>query len=80
MLLNPYSSVTEMVPWSEAHWTPHWMVFQLTLLGETVLVVNVYAPSVKIEREAMFESLLLLLQTYEGPMFVGGDSNCTLQP
>ena len=80
MLLNPYSSITEMVPWSKEHWTPHWMAVQITLLGETVLVVSVYAPSVKSEREAVFESLLLLLQTYEGPMFVGGDSNCTLQP
>ena len=23
ILLNPYSSITEMVPWSEAQWTPH---------------------------------------------------------
>ena len=56
------------------------MAVQLTLLGETVLVVNVYAPSVKTEREAMFDSLLLLLQEYDGPMFVGGDFNCTLEP
>ena len=80
MLLNPYSSVTEMVPWSEAHWTPHWMDVQLTLLGETVLVANVYLPSVKTEREALFESLLLLLPAYDGPMFVGGGFNCTLEP
>ena len=77
MLLNPYSYVTEMVPCSAAHWTPHWMAVQVTLMGDTVLVVNVYAPSVKTERESMFESLLLLLQDYDGPMFVGGDFNCT---
>ena len=80
MLLNPYSSVTETVPWSEAHWTPHWMSVYLTPLGETLLVVNVYAPSVKTEREAMFISLLLLLQTYNGHMFVGEVFNCTLEP
>ena len=28
----------------------------------------------------MFKSLLLLLQGYEGPMFVGRDFNCTLEP
>ena len=56
------------------------MAVQITLLGETALVVNVYAPSVKTERESMFESLLLLLQAYDGPMFVGGDFSCTLEP
>ena len=56
------------------------MAVQLTHLGETALAVNVYAPSVKTEREAMFESLLLLLQAYDGPMFVGGDIDCTLEP
>ena len=50
MLLNPYSTVTEMVPGSEAHGTPHWMAVQITLLSKTVLVVSVYAPSVKTER------------------------------
>ena len=28
----------------------------------------------------MFESLLLLLQEYDGPQFVSGDLNCTLDP
>ena len=80
MLLNPYSSVTEMIPWSEAHWTPHWMAVQLTILDETVLVVNVYGVSVKTELESLFESDLLLLQEYDEPMFIGGDFDCTLEP
>ena len=80
MLLIPYSSVTEIIPWSEAHWTPHWMAVQLKLLVESVLAVNVYAPSVKTEQKSMFESLLLFLQPYDGPMFVNGDFNCTLEP
>ena len=80
ILLNPCSSITGMVTKSEEHWMPHWMAVRITLLGETVLAVNVYAPSVKTERESMFKSLLLLLQGYEGPMFVGRDFNCTLEP
>ena len=28
----------------------------------------------------MFESILLLLHLYDGPMFVGEDYNCTLEP
>ena len=74
ILLKPYVSVTKMAPWSEAHWTPHWMSVQITLLGETALVVNVYAPSVKTERKSMFESLLLVLQEEHGPMFAQGTS------
>ena len=56
-LLNPHSSITEIEPWHEIHWTPHWKVVQITIRGETVLVVNVYAPTDKAEREALFEML-----------------------
>ena len=54
------------------------MAVQITLLSETILVIKVYALIVKTERESMFESLLLLLQQYDGTMFVGGDFNCPL--
>ena len=57
IILNPYSSITEMKPWYETHWTPHWMAVQITILGETDLVVNVYALSGKAEREALLEML-----------------------
>ena len=80
ILLIPYSTITEMVPWYEDQWTQHWMAVRVSLMGETVLVVNVYAPSTKHEREALFSSLQLLLEGYEGPMCVGGDFNCTLEP
>ena len=33
------------------------MAVQITIRGETVLVVNVYAPSGKAEREVLFEML-----------------------
>ena len=77
ILSTSYSSVTEMVPWYEVHWSPRWMSVQITPLGETVLVVSVYAPSVKTERESIFERLLLHLQEYDEPMYVGGDFNNT---
>ena len=56
------------------------MALLITLLGKSVLVVNVYAPSVKTDRELLFESLLLLLQDYDGFIFAGGEFNCTLEP
>ena len=78
ILLNPYSSIKEMFPWSEAHWTPQWKAVQINLLVEPGLFFNVYAPSVKTKWESMFVNLLfLLLQEYDGPMFIGGDYNCT---
>ena len=80
ILLNPYSSITKMDPWNEGHWTPHWMTVHIDIMGDPVLVVNVYAPSDKTSREALFEWLRLLLLDYEGPMFIGGDFNCTLVP
>ena len=55
ILLNPYSSITEMEPWHEKHWTPHWMADIVTIMGEAILVVHVYAPDVKREQEVLFE-------------------------
>ena len=78
--MNSYSPITKMVLLSEAHWTAHWIGVRITLLGEPVLVVNAYEPSVKTEWMSMFERLLLHLQEYDGPIFVDGDFNCKLDP
>ena len=56
------------------------MAVQIAIRGETVLVVNVYAPTGKAEREALFKMLRYHLLEHEGSMFLGGDSNCTLAP
>ncbi|CAI5712600.1 unnamed protein product [Peronospora destructor] len=69
-----------MEPWQEEHWTLHWMAALIAFMGETVLVVNVYAPSDKSEREAFFEMLRHHLLGHNGPMFMEGDFNCTLVP
>ncbi|CAI5717474.1 unnamed protein product [Peronospora effusa] len=68
ILLNPYSSITEMEPWHEIYWTPHWMAVQVTIRSEAVLVVNVYAPSGKTEKESFFEKLQNHLLEYDGPL------------
>ena len=57
ILLNPYSSNSEMEPWHETFCTLHWMGVQITIQGEIILAVNVYAPIGKAEREALFEML-----------------------
>ena len=40
--------------------------------------VNVYAPTGKAEREALFEMFQHHLLEHEGPMFLVGDFDCTL--
>ena len=56
------------------------MAVRISVAGDPVLVVNVYAPSDKTSREALFERIRLLLLDYAGPLFIGGDFNCTLVP
>lgn len=42
-------------------------------------LVNVYAPSIRTQREPFFRSLQQYLPD-QGPMIIGGDFNCVLQP
>ena len=71
MLLNPNSSITTMYLWQEDHWTPRWMAVQIHLMGKNILVVNVYAPSEKNQRENISEMLRHQLQGYDGLIFYG---------
>ena len=54
------------------------MAIRIRIMGETLLAVNVYAPSAKSDHETFFELLQNHLQDYVGPMLMGGDFNCTL--
>ena len=56
------------------------MAVQITIGGATVLVVNVYTLSGKAEREALFEYFRHYLLEHNDPMFLGGNSDCTLAP
>ena len=46
--------------------------------GDEFIIVNVYAPSIMSEREALFKILTSVLSRHEGPVILGGDFNCTL--
>ncbi|KAF1326887.1 reverse transcriptase, partial [Globisporangium splendens] len=59
-------------------WNAHWMAATVTLRGETVLLLNIYAPSTVFAREAFYRALLGLLSSHGGPILCGGDFNCTL--
>ena len=69
-----------MDSWKKDTWTPHWMAVRIRIMGETLLVVNVYAPSAKADRKTFFEMLRNHFQDYVGPMLMGRDFNCTLVP
>ena len=49
-------------------------------MGETLLVVNIYALSARTDRDICFEMLRNHLQDYVGPVLIGGEFNCTLGP
>ncbi|KAF1322650.1 Abc transporter g family member 31, partial [Globisporangium splendens] len=59
-------------------WNAHWMAATVTLRGETVLLLNIYAPSTVFAREAFYRALSGLLSSHDGPILCGGDFNCTL--
>ena len=56
------------------------MVVRTTHMDSTILVINVYAPTDKSEREGIFDFLRRTLVSYEGPVVLGGVFNCTLNP
>ena len=80
ILLNPYSTIQAITPWMEEAWTPHWMGSTVTIHNEEFLILNVYAPNARNDRESLFKLLTTALQSFVGPVIIGGDWNCTLFP
>ncbi|KAF1328105.1 reverse transcriptase, partial [Globisporangium splendens] len=78
ILLNPYSCIPTLAPYKQDQWNAHWMAATVTLRGETVLLLNIYAPSAVFAREAFYRALSGLLSSHDGPILCGGDFNCTL--
>ena len=56
IILTSYFPITDMEPWNETHWTPHWMVVQFDIRGKISFVVSVYVPTAKAERDAICAS------------------------
>ncbi|KAF1334471.1 Reverse transcriptase precursor, partial [Globisporangium splendens] len=78
ILLNPYSCIPTLAPYKQDQWNAHWMAATVTLRGETVLLLSIYAPSTVFAREAFYRALSGLLSSHDGPILCGGDFNCTL--
>ncbi|KAF1322066.1 reverse transcriptase, partial [Globisporangium splendens] len=80
ILRNPYSQVQELKPYKQDLWSPHWMAVTTEFHGETFLLVNIYAPTDRAMREALYQRLAQLPVHHTGPILFGGDFNCTLHP
>ncbi|KAF1319878.1 hypothetical protein FI667_g12756, partial [Globisporangium splendens] len=78
ILLNPYSCIPTLAPYKQDQWNAHWIAATVTLRGETVLLLNIYAPSTVFAMEAFYRALSGLLSSHDGPILCGGDFNCTL--
>lgn len=80
ILLNPFAGAAGLEPFREELWSAHWMAAKARIHGVEVLLVNIYAPSQRTEREAFFKQLECWDLSFDGLTFVGGDFNCTLHP
>ena len=78
ILLNPYSSVTKIIPWMENLWTGNWMSAQFKHHWSVFVTVNVYAPTAYHAREALFQRLSSVFPLHDGPIILGGDFSCML--
>ncbi|CEG41232.1 Endonuclease/exonuclease/phosphatase [Plasmopara halstedii] len=52
----------------------------MDIRGESALLFNVYAPTDRDQREALFTALGELKLEHDGPVLIGGDFNCTVSP
>ncbi|KAF1333740.1 reverse transcriptase, partial [Globisporangium splendens] len=68
ILLNPYSCIPTLAPYKQDQWDAHWMAATVTLRGETVLLLNIYAPSTVFAMEAFYRALSGLLSSHDGPI------------
>lgn len=56
------------------------MAARLQMHQVEFVLVNVYAPTSRAEREALFAHLQKILSHVQEPIVIGGDWNCTLHP
>ncbi|KAJ0393411.1 hypothetical protein ATCC90586_010916 [Pythium insidiosum] len=79
VLLNPYK-IRVSEPALTELWSPHFIAVRCNMADQNVLVVNIYAPTARHEREAFFRLLAGSPHGHTGPVLVGGDFNCTNHP
>ncbi|KAF1318321.1 reverse transcriptase, partial [Globisporangium splendens] len=80
ILRNPHAAMSPLKPFLSDRWTEHWMAVTTIHQQTEWLLVNVYAPIPKSQREALFAELVGVLAQHDGPILVGGDFNCLLHP
>ncbi|OWZ11154.1 reverse transcriptase [Phytophthora megakarya] len=78
ILFHPQSRLTHPTAVFAEFWSPHFMAVKCSLEEDPVLLINIYAPTNRADREALFLSLASLDLPPDTKVFVGGDFNCTL--
>lgn len=76
-LLNPHAAIHSVAPYQQDSWTPNFMAVSARLDGETFVVINIYAPTDKNQRELLYQRLARLELPQDARVLVGGDFNCT---
>ncbi|TYZ57622.1 hypothetical protein PybrP1_006187 [[Pythium] brassicae (nom. inval.)] len=80
MLRNPHAVVTALTPVQQSRWTAHWTAATTLVHGESLLLINLYAPTDHASREPLFKILTEVVLVHDGPALVGGGFNCTIHP
>ncbi|EGZ08493.1 hypothetical protein PHYSODRAFT_440125, partial [Phytophthora sojae] len=78
ILVDPYGALKDMAPVFERRWGPHFMAVQGRMHGQSLIVLNLYAPHRVPQIETFFRSLADLEFPSGSLVAIGGDFNCTL--
>ena len=79
ILLHP-DVAQDWTPALQMEWSPHCIALETTRDGRRTLLCNVYAPSMRGPREALYRALARVDTKHYDLVIVGGDFNCTQQP
>ncbi|CEG39023.1 Endonuclease/exonuclease/phosphatase [Plasmopara halstedii] len=80
IFVSPHAQISNIKPCWEAEWKSHWMAMTMDIRGESALLFSVYAPTNRNQREALVTALGERKLEHDGPVFIGGDFNCTVSP
>ncbi len=78
ILLNPYL-IPSATPTLQHLWPQHFIAVTVDMEDHRVMMLNIYAPHDHETREAFYRTLATETLRHQGPIFMGGDFNCTQQ-
>ncbi|CAI5717705.1 unnamed protein product [Peronospora effusa] len=76
-LLHPHGKFTDPEPYLQQLWTPNLMMITVKTADIMVVFVNIYAPTARRDREALYTLLRKVPFVATENLLVGGNYNCT---